>query len=248
MSGHSHWATIKRKKGAADAKKGQAFSKCARMIMLAARKGTDPGMNLSLRYALDEARACNMPKESVDRAIKKGAGELEGQTIAEVVYEGYGPGGVAILADAVTDNRNRASSEISKIFERHGGNLGSPNCVKWMFAPKGIITVAGAQDEEKLMDVALGAGADDLEPTDEGFEIITAPDAFEPVKKALAEAKIATAHAELVQRPQNFVTLGENDARKVLGLMEDLEDHDDIQKVHANFDIPVGVLAKIQAE
>jgi YebC/PmpR family DNA-binding regulatory protein len=248
MSGHSHWATIKRKKGAADAKKGQAFSKCARMIMLAARKGTDPGMNLSLRYALDEARAVNMPKDSIDRAIKKGSGELEGQTIAEVVYEGYGPGGVAILADAVTDNRNRSSSEISKIFERHGGNMGSPNCVKWMFTAKGVITVTEFKDEEKLMDVALGAGADDLSPTDEGFEIVMAPEAFEPVKKALAEAKIPVAHAELVQRPQTFVTLGENAARKVLGLMEDLEAHDDIQKVHANFDIPTDVVEKLQDE
>jgi YebC/PmpR family DNA-binding regulatory protein len=248
MSGHSHWATIKRKKGAADAKKGKAFSKCARMIMLAARKGTDPGMNLSLRYALDEARSVNMPKDSIDRAIKKGSGELEGVTIQEVVYEGYGPGGVAILADAVTDNRNRSSSELSKIFERHGGNMGSPNCVKWMFSPKGIIAVTGPQDEEKLMDVALGAGADDMTPTDDGFEIITPPEAFEPVKKALTDAKVTIAHAEIVQQPQNFVTLGENDARKVLGLMEDLEDHDDIQKVHANFDIPADVLAKIQGE
>jgi len=248
MSGHSHWATIKRKKGAADAKKGKAFSKCARMIMLAARKGTDPSMNLSLRYALDEARAVNMPKDSIDRAIKKGSGEIEGLTIVEIVYEGYGPGGVAILADVVTDNRNRTASEITKIFERHGGNLGSPNCVKWMFAPKGVLTVTGAADEEKLMDLALGAGADDLEPTDDGFEIITPPESFEPVKKAMADAKVAIAHAELVQRPQNFVTLGESDARKVLGLMEDLEDHDDVQKVHANFDIPVDVLEKIQAE
>ena len=162
MSGHSHWATIKRKKGAADAKKGKAFSKCAHMIMLAARKGSDPDMNLSLRYALDEARAVNMPKDSIDRAIKKGAGELEGLTISEVIYEGYGPGGVAILVDAVTDNRNRTSSEIVKIFERHGGNMGPPNCVNWMFSKKGIITVTEFKDEEKLMDVALGAGADDL--------------------------------------------------------------------------------------
>ena len=248
MSGHSHWATIKRKKGAADAKKGKAFSKCARMILLAARKGTDPTMNLSLRYALDEARAVNMPRDSVDRAIKKGAGDLEGAALQEAVYEGYGPGGVAILADVVTDNRNRTSAEIVKIFERHGGNLGQPNCVKWMFAKKGVVTVTAPADEEKLMDVALGAGADDLSPTDDGFEIITPPDAFEPVKKALADAKIAVAHAELVQRPQAFVTLGESDARKVLALMEALEDHDDVQKVHSNFDIPVGVLEKIQAE
>ena len=248
MSGHSHWATIKRKKGAADAKKGQAFSKCAKALMLAARKGTDPDMNLALRYAMDEARAVNMPKDSIDRAVKKGAGELEGQQLVEVTYEGYGPGGVAILADAVTDNRNRTSSEIVKVFAKHGGNMGQPNCVAYMFHQKGILTVTDFKDEEKLMDVALGAGADDLSGIDDGFEVITPPEAFEAVKKALADAKIPVARAELTQRPANTVPLGEHDARKVLALMEALEDHDDVQKVHANFDIPTAVLEKLQAE
>jgi len=248
MSGHSHWATIKRKKGAADAKRGQAFSKCARALMLAARRGSDPTMNLALRYAMDEARAVNMPRDSIDRAIKKGAGELEGQEIVEVVYEGYGPGGVAVLAEAVTDNRNRTSAEIGKVFERHGGHMGPPNCVAYMFSKKGLITVTGFKDEEKLMDVALGAGADDLSETDDGFEVISPPEAFEAVKKALADAQIPVARAELTQRPQNFVPLSESDARKVLGLMESLEDHDDVQKVHSNFDIPTEVLEKIQAE
>jgi len=246
MSGHSHWATIKRKKGAADAKRGQAFSKCAKALMLAARRGTDPAMNLALRYALDEARSVNMPKDSIDRAIKKGAGELEGQQIVEVIYEGYGSGGVAILVDAVTDNRNRTSAEIVKIFERHGGNMGSPNCVAWMFSKKGII-ITPLKDEEKLMDVALGAGAEDLNETDDGTEIICPPEAFEAVKKALADAAIPVAHAEIVQRPQNFVPLDENHARKVMGLLEALEDHDDVQKVHSNFDVSPEVLAKIQA-
>jgi YebC/PmpR family DNA-binding regulatory protein len=248
MSGHSHWATIKRKKGAADAKKGKAFSKCAHMIMLAARKGSDPSMNLSLRYALDEARAVNMPKDSIDRAIKKGAGELEGQSIVEVTYEGYGPGGVAILVDAVTDNRNRTASEIVKIFERHNGRMGPPNCVAYLFSKKGSIMVTEFKDEEKLMDVALGAGADDLSEMDEGFEIVTPPEAFEAVKKALEAAKIPVARAEQTQRPANFVTLTENDARKVLNLMESLEDHDDVQKVHSNFDIPADILEKLSAE
>ena len=198
MSGHSHWATIKRRKGAADAKKGRAFSKCAHMIMLAARKGSDPDMNLSLRYALDEARAVNMPKDSIDRAIKKGSGELEGLTISEVTYEGYGPGGTAILVDAVTDNRNRTASEIVKIFERHNGRMGPPNCVAYMFSKKGNITVTDFKDEEKLMDMALAAGADDLSETDDGFEIVTPPEAFEKVKKALAEAKIPVARSELM--------------------------------------------------
>ena len=248
MSGHSHWATIKRRKGAADAKRGQAFSKCARALMLAARRGTDPTMNLALRYALDEARAVNMPKDSIERAVKKGAGEIEGVQIQEITYEGYGPGGVAILADALTDNRNRTSSEINKIFERHGGRMGPPNCVAYMFSKKGIITVTDFKDEERLMDVALGAGAGDLSEMDEGFEVIVPPEAFEAVKKALADAKIPAARSEILQRPQNFVTLGESDARKVLNLMESLEDHDDVQKVHSNFDIPVDVLEKIQAE
>jgi len=248
MSGHSHWATIKRRKGAADAKKGQAFSKCAKALMLAARKGTDPNMNLALRYALDEAKACNMPKDSVERAIKKGAGELEGQQIQEAVYEVYGQAGVAILIEVVTDNRNRTSSEISKVVERHGGRMGQPNSVAWMFTKRGTIIVSGFKDEEKLMDVALGAGADDLSPTDDGFEVVTPPDKFEAVKKALEEAKIPVARSELTQRPQNFISLGESDARKVLGLMEAIEEHDDVQKVHANFDVPADVLEKIQAE
>jgi YebC/PmpR family DNA-binding regulatory protein len=248
MSGHSHFATIKRKKGAADAKRGQTFSKCAKAISLAARKGADPSMNLALRYALDEARAANMPKDTIERAIKKGTGELgDGVQIQEVVYEGYGPGGVAIFVEAATDNRNRTSSEIGKIFERHGGNMGQPNCVAWMFSKKGVLEVANFTDEEKLMDVALGAGAEDLSPTDDGFEVITPPEAFEAVKKALADARIPVAHAEITQRPQNFIPLAEADARKVLALMEALDEHDDVQKVHSNFDVSPEVLAKIQA-
>ena len=246
MSGHSHWATIKRRKGAADAKRGKAFSKCARALMLAARRGSDPNMNLALRYAIDEARAVNMPKDSIDRAIKKGAGELEGSQLAEVLYEGYGSGGVAVLAEAMTDNRNRTSSEIGKIFERHGGHLAGPNSVAYLFSQKGILTVTAFKDEEKLMDLALAAGADDLDETADGFEVIAPPAAFEAVKKALADAGIPVAHAEIVQRPQTFVTLDETAARKVLNLMEALEDHDDTQKVHANFDIPTDVLEKIQ--
>ena len=247
MSGHSHWATIKRRKGAADAKRGQAFSKCAKALMLAARRGTDPDMNLALRYAMDEARAVNMPKDSIDRAVKKGAGELEGQQLVEVTYEGYGPAGVAIMADVVTDNRNRTSSEVGKVFERHGGSLGGPNCVAYMFSQKGVITVTGVEDEETLMDVALGAGAEDISETDDGFEVIVLPDAFEAVKKALADAGLTVERAEISQVPQTFVPLGESDARKVLALLEGLEDHDDVQKVHSNFDVAPDVLAKIQA-
>jgi len=248
MSGHSHWATIKRRKGAADAKRGQAFSKCAKALMLAARKGTDPNMNLALRYALDEARAVNMPKDSIERAIKKGAGELEGQQLQEVTYEAYGQAGVAILIEVVTDNRNRTSSEIAKIVERHGGRMGQPNSVAWMFSTRGIIMVSGFKDEERVMDVALGAGAEDLSPTDDGFEVVTPIEAMEAVKKALEAAQIPVARAELAQRPQNYISLGESDARKILGLMEAIEEHDDVQKVHSNFDVPIEIIEKLQAE
>ena len=248
MSGHSHWATIKRRKGAADAKRGQAFSKCAKALMLAARKGTDPNMNLALRYALDEARAVNMPKDSIERAIKKGAGELEGQQLQEVTYEAYGQAGVAILIEVVTDNRNRTSSEISKIVERHGGRMGQPHSVAWLFSKRGVIMVSGFKDEERVMDVALGAGAEDLSPTDDGFEVVTPIEAMETVKKALEAAQIPVARAELAQRPQNYISLGESDARKILGLMEAIEDHDDVQKVHSNFDVPVEIIEKLQAE
>ncbi len=248
MSGHSHWATIKRKKGAADAKRGQAFSKCARALTLAARTGGgDPATNLTLRYAMDEARAVNMPKDSIDRAIKKGTGDLAGAVIEQILYEAYAPGGVAVLVDVVTDNRNRTASEITKIFERHGGHMGQPGCVGWMFSLKGVLTVTGFSDEEKLMDLALGAGAEDLTETEGAFEVITPPETFEAVKAALAAAGVPVERAEVAQRPQNFVPLDEAAARKVLSLMEALEDHDDVQKVHANFDIPTDVLEKIQA-
>ena len=249
MSGHSHWSTIKRKKGAADARRGKVFSKCAKAITVAAKTGGgDPDMNLRLRYAIDEARAVNMPSANIQRAIKKGTGELDGGTqIEEVVYEGYGPGGVAILADAMTDNRNRTSSDVGKLFERHGGNLGQPGCVAWMFSQKGVITVTGFDDEEQLMDVALASGADDLNQTDDGFEVLCAPDAFEAARKALAEAGIPIERAEVSQVPQNYISLGENDARKVLALLEGLEDHDDVQKVHSNFDVAPEVLEKLQS-
>ena len=249
MSGHSHWSTIKRKKGAADAKRGKVFSKCAKAITVAAKTGGgDPDMNLRLRYAIDEARSVNMPSANIQRAIKKGTGELDGGTqIEEVVYEGYGPGGVAILADAMTDNRNRTSSDVGKLFERHGGNLGQPGCVAWMFSQKGVITVTGFDDEEQLMDVALAAGAEDLNQTDDGFEVLCAPDAFEAAKKALTEAGIPIERAEVSQVPQNYISLGENDARKVLALLEGLEDHDDVQKVHSNFDVAPEVLEKLQS-
>ena len=249
MSGHSHWATIKRKKGAADAKRGKMFSKCAKAIIVAARAGGgDPAMNIRLRYAIDDAKAVNMPNANIDRAIKRGTGELnDGSHIEEVIYEGYGPGGVAILAEAMTDNRNRTSSEVGKLFERHGGHLGQPGCVAWMFSQKGVITVTGFDDEEHLMDVALSAGAEDLAETDGGFDVLVPPDAYDAVKTALQQADIPIDGAEVSQVPQNYVSLEEDDARKVLALLEDLDNHDDVQKVHSNFDVAPEVLEKIQA-
>lgn len=249
MSGHSHWATIRRKKGAVDAKRGKVFSKCAKAIIVAARTGGgDPDMNIRLRYAIDDAKSVNMPNTNIDRAVKKGTGDLDdGTQIAEVVYEGYGPGGVAIFAEAMTDNRNRTSSGIGKIFERHGGNMGQPGCVAWMFSQKGIFSVPAFDDEERLMDVALTAGAEDIAQSGDGFEIITPPEAFDAVKAALTEAGIPFDSAEVTQRPQAFVSLGEADARKVLALLEGLDDHDDIQKVHSNFDVAPEILEKIQA-
>jgi YebC/PmpR family DNA-binding regulatory protein len=249
MSGHSHWSTIKRKKGAADAKRGKMFSKCAKAIIVAARMGGgDPSMNLRLRYAIDDAKAVNMPNANIDRAIKKGTGELDdGTQIEEILYEGYGPGGVAILVEAMTDNRNRTSSEITKIFERHGGNIGRPGCVAWMFSQKGVITVTGCDDEEALMDAALAAGAEDMTETDDGFDVYTPLEAFGDVKAALEEAGIPVAAADVSHVSQNYVSLGEDDARKTLALLEELDDHDDVQKVHSNVDIDSELVEKIQA-
>jgi YebC/PmpR family DNA-binding regulatory protein len=248
MSGHSHWARIKRKKGATDAKRGQRFSKCARAITVAARNGgADPALNLTLRYAIDEARAANMPKDSIERAIKKGAGELaDEKPFAAVLYEGYAPGGVAVLVECLTDNRTRTVGEIVRIFEHSGGTLGRPGCVAWMFAPKGVLLTAPGVDEEQVMDVALAAGADDMTASDAAFEITCAPENLGRVKEALEKAAIPVESAEVRQVPQNYVTLDEANAPKVLRLMETLEDHDDVQKVHANFDIAPALLEKLQ--
>ena len=248
MSGHSHWSTIKRKKGAQDAKRGKQFSKCAKAIIVAARLGGgDPDMNLRLRYAIDDAKAVNMPNANIERAIKKGTGELdEGARIEEVVYEGYGLGGVAIFVEAMTDNRNRTSSEISKIFERHGGNIGRPGCVAWMFSQKGVITGPAGQDEEILMEAALAAGAEDLSATDDGYEIYTPPDALQAVRQALAGAGLPVESAEVSQVPQSYVSLEEADARKTLALLEELDDHDDVQQVHSNVDVDADLVEKIQ--
>ncbi len=244
MSGHSHWATIKHKKGAADARKGKLFSKIARLIILAARQGGgDPKMNLKLAYALEEARAANMPKDNVERAIKRGTGELEGVTYEEVTYEGYGPGGVAFLVEALTDNKNRSASEIRKIFEGTGGNLGTTGSVRRLFDRKGILRVAAAGvSEDQLLSDVLDAGADDMEKAGDSFEITTSATDFDKVKKALADKKYKIESSELGMVPSMSVPVDEETGQKILRLMDGLDESDDVQKIYANFQLPESLL------
>jgi len=250
MSGHSHWATIKRKKGAADAKRGKLWSKLSKKVIVAARVGGgDPDMNPRLRLAIDKAKGANMPKDTIDKAIKKGTGEIGGATYEEVTYEGYGPGGVALMAQALTDNRNRTGPELKKIFERSGGNLSTTNSVAWMFVRKGELVVSDTDaGEDLLMEAALDAGAEDIQHEGDIFTITTDPEAYEAVKKALEDKGIAIQNSELAMIPSSTVVLDAEGGRKVLKLMEALDDHDDVQEVYANFDIPADVLNEITKE
>ncbi len=248
MSGHSHWAGIKYKKAAADAKRGKIWSKIARMIIVAAKSGGgDPAANLSLRYAIDKAKAANMPKDTIEKAIKKGTGNVEGITFEEVLYEGYGPSGVAIMVEALTDNRNRTTPEVKRLFDRHGGSLGTSGCVNWIFSKKGLITVNTASaGEEQLLEIALSAGADDMQTVGDIFEITCEPGAYEELKKALQEKEIATEVAEISMVPQNTIEINdEQTAKKIISLMENFEDHEDVQNAYANFDIPEEIMARI---
>jgi len=246
MSGHSHWATIKHKKAAIDAKRGRLWSKVARMIIVAARNGGgDPSANLTLRYAIDKAKAVNMPRDTIEKAIKRGTGEIEGATFESIQYEGYGPSGVAIVAEVLTDNRNRTGPEIKRIFEKHGSSLGTPGCVSWMFNKKGLITVLTSSiGEDDLMDLALGAGADDLQNTGEVYEITCDPSAYDELKKALEGKEIPTQTAEISMVPQTMVPITKT-ARKVINLMEAIEDHEDVQNAYANFDIPEETMSQV---
>lgn len=251
MAGHSHWAGIKHKKALIDAKRGKAWSKLAKAIIIAAQAGGgDPSQNLRLRYAIDDAKAVSMPKDNIQRAIKRGTGEIAGGPLEEVLYEGYGSGGVAILCEVLTDNRNRTAPEIRKCFEIGGGKLGATGCVAWMFDSKGMILVDGEQtDEETLMDLVLEAGADDFKAEDGKFEILCAQSSFEAVKKALKEADIKTEVSQIARIPQNTVDIEDaKTARKVLKLMESLDDLDDIQNVSANFDISDEIMTQVEAE
>ncbi|MBS3733322.1 MAG: YebC/PmpR family DNA-binding transcriptional regulator [Phycisphaerae bacterium] len=245
MAGHSHWARIKRQKAANDAKRGRAWSKLARRIIVAARSGGDPEDNLTLRYAIDDAKAANMPKDTIDRAIKKGTGELGGAEYEQVIYEGYGPGGVAFLVDCLTDNRNRTGAEVRKIFERAGGQLGATNCVAWMFAQKGTFLVSSeVTDEDTLMEIALEAGADDIQRDGDFFEITCDVSAYGSVKDVLAEREIPVDSSELAMVPNNTVEAAGDKARHIVTLMEAFEDHDDVQNVYTNADIADDVLAE----
>jgi YebC/PmpR family DNA-binding regulatory protein len=239
MSGHSHWATIKHKKGAVDAKRGKLWSKLSRAIIIAARHGGgDPTMNLKLRYAIDKARQVSMPKDNIERAIKRGTGEMEGMTFEEITYEGIGPGGVAFLVDVVTDNRNRTAGEIRKIFERGGGKMGSAGNVAFRFERKGLFSVNGdATDEDTLMGIALDAGADDLKRSGSTFDITCDPTAFSKVQEALQKNNIATVVSEISQLPKAPLDVDKEIAQKVFRLHDALDDHDDVQYVYTDLNI-----------
>ena len=248
MSGHSKWSTIKHKKGAADAKRGKTFTKVLKEITVAARiGGSDVNGNPRLRLAVQKAKEVNMPQENVTRAIKKGTGELEGIQYEETSYEGYGPGGVAIFMEVLTDNKNRTVGELRATLGKNGGNMGENGCVAWIFEQKGIITVKTSEkDEDELLELVINAGGDNMQTIDDYYEITTSVESFESVRKAIEDANINTQSAELTRIPQNTVNVEEKNCKSLLRLMDMLEDHDDIQKVYSNFDITDELMAIIE--
>jgi YebC/PmpR family DNA-binding regulatory protein len=247
MSGHSHWARIKRAKAVTDARRGRAWSKLARAIIVAARSGGgDPEANLALRYAIDAARAENMPKDTIERAIKKGTGALGGEEYVELVFEGYGPGGVAILCTALTDNRNRTAPQVKKTFEMHGGSLSGTGSVAWMFSKRGVFVIPAALvDEDRLTEIAIEVGVDDIKREGDAFELTCDPAVFSDVRQALADAGITPESAELSMEPSSTVTLAGNNAEKLMKLIEELEEHDDVQQVYGNYEIPEAELQRL---
>lgn len=248
MSGHSKWHSIRHKKGATDAKRGKIFSRINKELMVAARMGGgDPSANPRLRQAIATAKAENMPKDNIERAIKKGTGELEGVNYEEHVYEGYAPGGVALLIEVMTDNKNRAAADIRYVFNKRGGSLGEAGCVAWMFDKKGLIVFEQELvDEDEVLEVALEAGADDVITTEDQYEVHTELAAFESVKQAFDDQELQYTMAEITMMPQNTVKVDdEAQAAQVLKLMDAIEDADDVQKVYANFDIPDEILQRI---
>lgn len=250
MSGHSKWSTIKHKKAALDAKRGKAWSKLSRAVTMAAKEGGgNPNDNPRLRLAIDKAKTGNMPKDTIEKAIKKGTGELEGESYEDVLYEGYGHGGVAVMCRAVTDNRNRTGAEIKKVFERAGGNLGAPNCVAFQFSQKGVIVVAADKaGEEQILEIAMEAGADDVETSQHIHEIICSPETFETIREAVAAAEIEIQSADLSMVADNLISLDLAGARKVMRLIDALDDHDDVDAVYSNSDVPDDVIAQLSKE
>lgn len=249
MAGHSKWANIKHKKARNDAKRGKAWSKCSRAIIVAAKNGGgDPATNLTLRYAIDDAKAENMPKDTIANAVKKGSGELAGQSYESVIYEGYGPNGVAVLLEILTDNRNRTAPEIKKIFEKHGGNLGTAGCVAYIFLSRGEVLVPkAAADEDRLMTVVLDAGAEDVSDSGDSWQVLCEPNNLIAVREAVEAADLPIESARTTMTTNTTVTCTGDDARRVIRLMEALEDHDDVQKVHANFEIPDEEMAALES-
>jgi len=246
MSGHSKWAGIKHKKALIDAKKGKVFSKIIREINVACKEGgTDPGKNAKLRLIMQKAKQCNMPADNIKKAIERSSKAAE--SYETVCYEGYGPGGVAVLLTAQTDNRNRTTQEIRRIFSHHGGNLGEVGCVGWMFSRKGYFHLEKIEDEERLMELAISAGADDIKDTGEGFEITTTPENFEKVLNVLKEAGIEAPGAGVMNIPQSQIKLDERPASAMLKLMDELENHDDVVETSANFDISEEIMEKFAA-
>lgn len=247
MSGHSKWSTIKHKKGKADVARGKVFSKLIRELTIAARAGGgDPNANPRLRTVIDSAREANMPMDNIDRAIKKGTGELPGVTYEETMYEGYGPAGVAIMIRVLTDNKNRTTAEMRHIFEKYNGSMGAANSVAWQFHPKGIIAIARDKaDEDTVMEIALDHGADDVTTETDGYAVTAPPETFEAVKKAFKDKGIVWESAELARVAQNTVKLDEKDAAKVLKLVDMFEEHDDVQQVFSNSDISAEIMEKL---
>lgn len=248
MAGHSKWANIKHRKGAADAKRGKIFTRLIKEITVAARMGGgDIDGNPRLRAAVNTAKQVNMPKDNIARAIKKGTGEIEGEVYDEILYEGYGPGGVAVLVECMTDNRNRTVADIRHYFAKSNGNLGESGCVAWMFDKKGVIAVdKGGIGEEELMDLALEAGAEDVVEEESGFQVLTAPEDFDAVREALEQAGVAMASAEVSMVPKNIVEVTDEDvAKSLMKLLDNLEEHDDVQNVHANFDMDDALVEKL---
>jgi YebC/PmpR family DNA-binding regulatory protein len=244
VSGHSKWSSIKHKKGKEDAKRGKLFSKLARAIMVAAKEGgADPNSNATLWNAIEKARSYSMPKDNIERAIQRGAGTGSGESFETIVYEGYGPNGVAVIVEALTDNRNRTAAEVRNIFSKHGGSLAQPGAVAWIFERRGSIVVDAAKhDEDDVMAAAIEAGAEDVLPDGDQFEVLTEPGDFVAVRDAMTAAGIEIEQAELIMVPKNTVKLDEGDARKTMRIVDALEESDDVQEVYANFDIPDEVL------